>query len=62
MTIPVSFSLTALQDPSSVPSTARQSVWQQAQKRVFMEKDYNKLQRRQACTPAYLCNPLPCCA
>ena len=41
MTIPVSFSLTALQDTSSVPPTARQSVWQQAQKRVFMEKDYN---------------------
>ena len=40
MTIPVSFSLTALQDTSSVPPTARQSVWQQAQKRVFMEKDY----------------------
>ena len=34
-------SLTALQDTSSVPPTARQSVWQQAQKRVFMEKDCN---------------------
>ena len=41
MNVAVSFSLTALQDTSSVPSTARQSVWQQAQKRVFMEKDYH---------------------
>ena len=41
MNVSVSFSLTALQDTSSVPPTARQSVWQQAQKRVFMEKDYN---------------------
>ena len=36
MKIPDSFDLTALQDTSSTPSTARQ----QAQKRVFMQKHY----------------------
>ena len=35
MNVPVSFDLTALEDTSSTPSTARQ----QAHKGVFMQKD-----------------------
>ena len=62
MTIPVSFSLTALQDTSSVPPTARQSVWQQAQKRVFMEKDYNSCRGDKPALPPTSSTSLPCCA
>ena len=58
MKIPVSFDLTALQDTSSTPSTARQ----QAQKRVFMEKDYDSCRGVMSALPPTSATPLPCCA
>ena len=59
---PSLFSLTALQDTSSVPPTARQSVWQQAQKRVFMEKDYNSCRGDKPALPPTSATPMLCCA
>jgi hypothetical protein len=57
MTIPVSFSLTALQDTSSTPSTARQ----QAQKRAFMKEEYDSCRGVKPALPPTSVTPLPCC-
>ena len=62
MTIPDAFSLTALQDTSSVPPTARQSVWQQAQKRVFMQKHYDGCRGVKPALPPTSATPMLCCA
>ena len=58
MKIPVSFDLTALQDTSSTPSTARQ----QAQKRVFNQKEYDSCRGVKPALPPTSATPMLCCA
>ena len=55
---PSLFDLTALQDTSSTPSTARQ----QAQKRVFMQKEYDSCRGNKPAFPPTSSTSLPCCA
>ena len=58
MNVSVSFELAALQDTSSVPSTARQ----QAQKRVFMQKHYDGCRGVKPALPPTSATPMLCCA